>query len=702
VASAFTFMIDACALSSALDRVRADLASECDASGHWTGELSTSALSTATAVSALALVERHASADQSGRFYDAARFGQLGALICGGLRWLAQHQNSDGGWGDTDRSYSNIATTMLVRAAFHLTGLPANHADMLERADAYIAAQGGNAGLRKRYGRDKTFAAPILTNCALAELTPWSEVTPLPFELAVLPQRWYRFFHLPVVSYAIPALVAIGQARYFHRRPWNPITRLIRKLAVGPSLRVLAERQPTSGGFLEAVPLTSFVVMSLVSLGPLRTSKNASQPAPGTSTASETGACCEFSSRETVIQRGVQFIADSVRPDGSWPIDTNLATWNTTMATVALTRRDSTTLAATSESAATDAHAGPPDAADERLADPRLLDWLLECQHRVIHPYTGAAPGGWGWTDLSGGVPDADDTSGALLALAALRDQASPAVRGRVDAAAAAGMVWLLDLQNRNGGWPTFCRGWGKLPFDRSGADLTAHALRGLDVWRRRLLAEPLLNPSPALRQHPTLTGARVRAATEAGFRYLARAQRPDGAWSPLWFGNQDEANEENLVYGTARVLLAYRDLGMFDDAVPRRGIKFLVQSQQTDGGWGAPPRQPGARTAASPRAAAMIPKTPSSVEETALAIEALLPDAACDQTEAAIERGLAWLIAAVSQGRHRQASPIGFYFARLWYYERLYPLSFAASALAEAAVHYRVQRESAPVFPHV
>ena len=22
---------------------------------------------------------------------------------------------------------------------------------------------------------------------------------------------------------------------------------------------------------------------------------------------------------------------------------------------------------------------------------------------------------------------------------------------------------WLLKLQNRDGGWPTFCRGWGKL-----------------------------------------------------------------------------------------------------------------------------------------------------------------------------------------------------------------------------------------------
>src|SRR4029079_14402375 len=39
---------------------------------------------------------------------------------------------------------------------------------------------------------------------------------------------------------------------------------------------------------------------------------------------------------------------------------------------------------------------------------------------------------------------------------------------------------WIRDLQNHDGGWPTFCRGWGHLPFDRSGSDLTAHNLRAL------------------------------------------------------------------------------------------------------------------------------------------------------------------------------------------------------------------------------
>src|SRR6266436_6288752 len=50
-----------------------------------------------------------------------------------------------------------------------------------------------------------------------------------------------------------------------------------------------------------------------------------------------------------------------------------------------------------------------------------IQGWLLRQQYRVEHPYTHAAPGGWAWTDLPGGVPDADDTAGAVLALAQMR-----------------------------------------------------------------------------------------------------------------------------------------------------------------------------------------------------------------------------------------------------------------------------------------
>lgn len=620
-------MPDAERLETAYRKVRRDLLALRDPSGHWTGELSTSALSTATAISALVLYQRN-KPTPVGPFEADDALPPLDTFIDNGLRWLTKQQNHDGGWGDTDRSFSNIATTMLVKAAFHIAGRAEAHAEMLAKADEYLAAKGGLAGLRARYGKDKTFAVPILTNCALAGLVPWREVSSLPFELACLPQSWYRFLNLPVVSYALPALIAIGQVRYQHRKPWNPLLWFARSAAVEPSLKVLRKIQPASGGFLEATPLTSFVVMSLIGSG---------------------------RSDHPVVRSGVRFIIESVRPDGSWPIDTNLATWNTTLSINALAAGGENT---------------------HELGN-RCLRWLLSCQHREVHPYTGAAPGGWAWTNLTGGVPDADDTPGALLALAHWLHSApdgalSPERTAEIRNAAGRGVSWLLSLQNDDGGWPTFCRGWGALPFDRSGTDLTAHVLRAFSTWAGNFATGTV---SPQLQAHLDRFDARIGQAIRRGFAYLARQQREDGSWFPLWFGNQYHADEENPVYGTSRVLLAYRDLHRIADPVAAKAFGWLASQQNSDGGWG---------NVGAERGRSIAPEK-SGVEETALAVEALLAAPPETKLQGIVEKGLDWLLRVSEEDRHRECSPIGFYFAKLWYYEKTYPLVLMLSALGRA-----------------
>jgi squalene-hopene/tetraprenyl-beta-curcumene cyclase len=609
-------MVDPHRLLAAYETCRLDLLAERNDQGCWTGELSASALSTATAISALAI-------DLSASERNLAADHPVKRLVERGLEWLVTQQNSDGGWGDTDRSYSNIATTMLCAAAIHLAGMAERYAKTLLRANRYCAVSGQAAGgkptgaspeikdgipaLRKRYGKDKTFVVPILTNCALAGLVDWKDVAPLPFELACVPQKWYRLVNMPVVSYAIPALVAIGQARHFHKPSRNPLMRGLRTRCVQRSLGVLEKMQPKSGGYLEAVPLTSFVVMSLASTG---------------------------RREHSVTRNGIRFLIESVRPDGSWPIDTNLATWVTTLSLNAL--------------------AG----AGEDVGEFECLQWLLSCQHRQQHPFTGADPGGFGWTDLSGAVPDSDDTPGALLALDAIRKspRTTTVERAKILESAAMALTWLLDLQNDDGGWPTFCRGWGKLPFDRSGADLTAHALRAMRAWQDDFHAQ-----------------AFERASLRA-FRYLDRQQQPDGSWFPLWFGNQEAPNEVNLVYGTAKVLLAYTDWNQREARAAKRGRDALLRLQRTDGSWGS----------AGMREAGALAET-GSFEETALAIEALIAWKDVAAVGLALDRGLEWLVTAVEEDRHLRASPIGFYFAKLWYYESAYPLVFSVAALGRA-----------------
>ena len=627
---------------------------------HWSGELSTSALSTATAISALFQMQKSEP--------ESAQKEKIQSAIDGGCNWLAAHQNSDGGFGDTNRSHSNIATTYLVLAAWNMTGFKEQVDEREARAWNYVKELGEWEGLRKRYGKDKTFVVPILSNCALAGLVDWKKVPALPFEAAWLPQDWYRLARMPVVSYAIPALVAIGQARHHFAPSKNPALRWLRNRAIDPTLKVLHSMQPASGGYLEATPLTSFVLMNLAAIG---------------------------KSCLPVAQECLEFLLDSMLEDHSWPIDTNLATWVTNLSLVAASRKNGSVRVVTETE--------PQVSGDNEQAKPsrppaisvKTVEWILSCQHNQKHPFTGAQPGGWGWTDLSGAVPDSDDTPAALLSLSKLQlcekgyedgeanSENCALLTGR-HIAVAKGLSWLLQLQNRDGGWPTFCRGWGKLPFDRSGTDLTAHALRALRAWMPKLNELQPLSHTPGL-----LSQAKIDRATQRGLRYLAKTQQANGSWLPLWFGNQDRTEEDNPIYGTSKVLLAYAELDLLTSSQAVRAIEFLRGKQNPDGGWGG-----GAsvtyqvdltRDAEHEGDCSGEASVSSTVEETALALETLVACGGQACQDRTIMRGYQWLLAAVDSGCLSKSWPIGFYFAKLWYHERLYPAVFSLGALGAA-----------------
>lgn len=523
-------------MNAALQNARNSLLAGLSAEGRWEGGLSSSALATAVASFALKLAGRDGLAER-------------------GFQWLESHRNADGGWGDSPESPSNFTTTLLCRCALdEMIGSPADVA----------------GSILHFYGDDRTFSVPVLTMCMLSGKLgdDWSILPQLPFELAVFPHRFYKFLRLPVVSYALPALIAIGLVRH-KNKPAR--CSFFRDRLVNRVLDILMDIQPESGGFLEAAPLSGFVAMSLVGAG---------------------------SGDHPVAQACVRFLENTVRDDGSWPIDINLSTWVTSLSVCAL----------------------EDDLSGEQKE--RIRDHLLKTQWTVEHPFTHAAPGGWGWTYAQGGVPDADDTAAALLALRRL---------GQIGISAPqAGIRWLLDMQNRDGGMPTFCTGWGKLPFDRSCPDLTAHAIRAFIEWRGDVDSN---------------LWKRMERAIRRGLRYLEKEQRADGAWLPLWFGNQHDPKHENPVYGTVRVLeaLCVLDESEFPTIVKmkQRGFQWLENA----------------------------PLAGLSVEETALM--AGLTGKGGDKLLEMTQGGTVFL-----------ASPIGLYFASLWYSEKLYPLIFTVDAL--------------------
>ena len=113
-------------------------------------------------------------------------------------------------------------------------------------------------------------------------------------------------------------------------------------------------------------------------------------------------------------------------------------------------------------------------------------------------------------------------------------------------------------------------------------------------------------------------------------------------------------------------MLAAFRDLDRMNDEPARRGVRWLLSAQNADGGWGG------------------AANTPSTIEETALAVEVLL--SAGPEAVTAVNNGLAWLVQRIESGGLTEPTPIGFYFAKLWYFEKLYPIIFSVAALGVPA----------------
>jgi squalene-hopene/tetraprenyl-beta-curcumene cyclase len=106
-----------------------------------------------------------------------------------------------------------------------------------------------------------------------------------------------------------------------------------------------------------------------------------------------------------------------------------------------------------------------------------------------------------------------------------------------------------------------------------------------------------------------------------------------------------------------------------------QKAAAWLLAAQNGNGGWGG-------EKGVAP-----------SIEETAVAVDALaefypsLPGEEENQrrVKRAIVKGLAFLLEETKEGQSISPSPIGFYFAKLWYFEDLYPWIFTISALNSA-----------------
>ncbi|WP_169976003.1 squalene--hopene cyclase [Tautonia rosea] len=205
--------------------------------------------------------------------------------------------------------------------------------------------------------------------------------------------------------------------------------------------------------------------------------------------------------------------------------------------------------------------------------DPRMLQaarWLLDHEIRTPGDWQRRRPGleptGWAFEYRNDFYPDIDDTAMVLLALGRTALMRFPEGQAVTDRAVA----WLLAMQNRDGGWAAFDvdidnQLLTKVPFadhnailDPSCADITARILEILGTLGYRA-------------DHP---------AVARGLEYLWSTQEPEGCWYGRW--------GVNYIYGTWQVLLGLQAINFpMDHPNVQRAADWLESVQQEDGGWG-------------------------------------------------------------------------------------------------------------------
>jgi squalene-hopene/tetraprenyl-beta-curcumene cyclase len=203
----------------------------------------------------------------------------------------------------------------------------------------------------------------------------------------------------------------------------------------------------------------------------------------------------------------------------------------------------------------------------------RGLDWLvpkqvLDVRGDWIARRSALRPGGWAFQYANPHYPDVDDT--AVVAMAMDRQQKLSG-RKDFDGSLARAREWIVGMQSENGAWGAFDADneyyyLNNIPFADHGAlldppteDVTARCLSMLAQFGETI---------------------ETSTAVARGVDYLRRTQLAEGSWYGRW--------GMNYIYGTWSVLCALNVVGVDREAPEmRKAVDWLTAIQNDDGGWG-------------------------------------------------------------------------------------------------------------------
>jgi squalene-hopene/tetraprenyl-beta-curcumene cyclase len=521
---------------------------------------------------------------------------------------IRSEQRADGTWANFRGGPGELSTTIEAYLALRLAG-EAPEQEHMRTAAAWVREQGGLQQAR------------VFTHIWLSMfgLWSWDEVPTLPVEQMLLPAWfplniydfacWARqtvvamsvvMAHRPCVpleldleelrgseAWAPPApgsligrgLVALDRLlRLYQRRPIP----FLRQAALARAERWIVDRQEADGSWGGIQPPWVYSLIALHLQG--------------------------YGLDHPAMRRGLDGLERFVIDDGTRRLEAcQSPVWDTALALIAL---------------------GDAGLASDHPATVLAADWLLEEQILTRGDWAvkrpNLEPGGWAFEFANVNYPDVDDTAEVILAL---RTVSHPDPQ-RLDRAIERGLAWLVGMQSADGGWGAFdadnCRSLVRdLPFcdfgeviDPPSADVTAHSIEVLALlghgnsevtsravrwlldaqesdgsWFGRWGVNHVYGTGAAL---PALVAAGVpigEPAVRRAVRWLERHQNEDGGWGedcrsyddPAWIGRGESTASQ-----TAWALLALHAAGERSETVDR-GVAWLVERQQPDGGWDEP-----------------------------------------------------------------------------------------------------------------
>jgi squalene-hopene/tetraprenyl-beta-curcumene cyclase len=535
-------------------------------------------------------------------------------------RYLRAAQAEHGGWPLYHGGDLNISCSVKAYYALKLAG-DSPDAPHMVRARTAILQRGGAA------------AVNVFTRIALALFgqLPWRGVPYIPVEIMLLP-RWFPF-HLDKVAYwsrtvMVPLFVLCT------RKPLakNPRDVHIRELFTTPPEK---ERDYfRRKGFVAKVFLAADRLGRMIDpLIPARVRERATRLAetwmlerlngedglgaifPAMVNALEVMVLLgypEDDPRRVTAKRALQKLL-VVGPSSAYCQPCVSPIWDTALASLAMQE------------------AGDNPSSDASI---RALDWLQTRQlldepgdWRVNRP--GLAGGGWAFQFANGYYPDLDDTAVVVWAMHQARDS------GRYDESVRRALDWLVGMQSSNGGFAAFDADntsyyLNMIPFADHGAlldpptsDVTARVVTVLARVGRPQDKQPLERAIAYLREEQEANGswfgrwgtnyiygtwsvltafaqAHIGAddpAVRRAVEWLKLQQNPDGGWGEsndtyaLAARDREHAAGErgkfpSTAYQSAWALLGLFAAGEVRSEAARRGVEFLMRTQQADGLW--------------------------------------------------------------------------------------------------------------------